>query len=383
MKISFIVPSINSTVLGVVTNHARILSREHEVQIVGPDMGGGVCPLYEGVWPYTIVKTPRLYRIPEFFQSVRRISDAAEGDVVIAVKSFAQTILPALRQKQVHGKKIMVYLDEWDGALYHRLSLSAKWAMWMKHFHHPAGEHYVPLMERKFRRFDRVLCSTHWLANRFHGDVIHFGVDTDQFDPDKVVAVDDATWSGLRLQGKRVLIFGGVVRPHKGVEEILEALKLLGRDDLRLLIVGPLNEHVREIMSRPGFGKWMVCSGEIRKDDMPRWLKRADVVVVPLKDDILGRTQMPCKVFEAMSMGKPIIASAVSDLSQILERCGFLYNGFEELLMCMGRVLNDKSLGDELKRRARERCVRHFGAEAVMEQFHHVLNAIMACQKAL
>jgi glycosyltransferase involved in cell wall biosynthesis len=31
---------------------------------------------------------------------------------------------------------------------------------------------------------------------------------------------------------------------------------------------------------------------------------------------------MPCKMFEAMAMGKPIVASAVSDLPEVLEDCG-------------------------------------------------------------
>lgn len=375
LKISFVVPSISSTVLGVVTNHAKILSRVHEVQIVGPDMGGGVCPLYEGVWPYTIVNTPRLYRLPEFISSVRRISDAVEGDVVIAVKSFAQTIMPALRQQRVRGKKIMLYLDEWDGALYYRLPLYVKCAMWMKHAHHPTGEHYVPFMERQFKRFDRILCSTQWLANRFHGDVVHFGVDTDQFDPEKVIAVDDTTWSQLGLDGKKVLIFGGVVRPHKGVEEILNALKLLRRDDLRLLIAGPLNEHVRDLMSRPGLRKWMVCSGEIRKDDMPRWLKRADVVVVPLKDDMLGQTQMPCKVFEAMSMGKPIITADVCDLKKVLGNSAVVVptGDIDDYAQAIKDVCDNLQMMQDRGRLGRELCIRNYSAAATALLFRKIM----------
>ena len=58
--------------------------------------------------------------------------------------------------------------------------------------------------------------------------------------------------------------------------------------------------------------------------DMPLYLGLGDVLIVPLADTVLARSQMPCKVFEAMAMGKPIVASAVSDLPEVLEGCGHL-----------------------------------------------------------
>jgi hypothetical protein len=60
MKVSFLVPDIACPVLGPVTVLARTLQRHVPVQIVGPDLGHGVCPMYRGAFDYTVVSTPRL-----------------------------------------------------------------------------------------------------------------------------------------------------------------------------------------------------------------------------------------------------------------------------------------------------------------------------------
>ena len=65
MRVSFIVPDIFNPVLGPVTDLARHAATFADVQVVGPDFGHGVCPMYRGHFPYTIVPTPRLYRFPE------------------------------------------------------------------------------------------------------------------------------------------------------------------------------------------------------------------------------------------------------------------------------------------------------------------------------
>ena len=57
---------------------------------------------------------------------------------------------------------------------------------------------------------------------------------------------------------------------------------------------------------------------------MPEILGAADLVVLPQQDRRYTRAQVPGKLFEAMAMGKAIVASAVSDLPLILDGCGVL-----------------------------------------------------------
>ena len=90
-----------------------------------------------------------------------------------------------------------------------------------------------------------------------------------------------------------------------------------------LVIVGPENEHVAQLKANSVFAPYLAAIGPRSKAEMPQHLGLADLVVLPLNNDLLAQTQMPCKVFEAMAMAKPIIASAVADMPRILDQCGW------------------------------------------------------------
>ena len=58
MKISLLLPSISSNVVWAATMLARALQEQYSVEIVGPDLGGGVHPMYRGCFDYKAVPNP-------------------------------------------------------------------------------------------------------------------------------------------------------------------------------------------------------------------------------------------------------------------------------------------------------------------------------------
>ena len=98
---------------------------------------------------------------------------------------------------------------------------------------------------------------------------------------------------------------------------------------------------------------------------MPLYLGLGDALIVPLGETALARSQMPCKVFEAMAMGKPVVASAVSDLPEVLEGCGQLVapNSPEAAAQVLAAVFADPEAARALGARARDRCIEKYGAE--------------------
>ena len=83
--------------------------------------------------------------------------------------------------------------------------------------------------------------------------VVCQGADTDLFEP-QLESVTRELKIRLGLNGKKVVVFGGVVRPHKGVEQIVEAILLTGMKNVRLLVVGPETEHLSRMMDRKSQG---------------------------------------------------------------------------------------------------------------------------------
>ncbi len=376
-KVSVVVHDLSSNIVWAATALARALQREFEVEIVGPDLGGGICPMYRDAFPYHAVSTPRLYRFPDFFRERRRLSESVTGDVVIAVKAYADTVPVALEHK-VRGKKALVYLDEWDAANYFQLPPGGRLRRWAAHAHHPLDDVYFPRVERLIPKADGVICTSTFLAKRFDGTVVPLGVDTDLYappDPGQTGAQREA----LHLDDLRLIVFAGVVRQHKGVELILEALIRLGNPDVRLVVVGPLTEVLQEMLRNPRYAPWLVVTGPQPKDAMPRFLGLGDLVVLPQRDTLLAQSQVPCKVFEAMAMARPIIATAVSDLPSILEGCGWIVPADNAAVLAgaIEHVLNHPEEGYAKGALAREKCLLHYSADVTSRKLCSIVHDLL------
>ena len=378
-RVSFLVPDIFSPVLGPVTVLARHLIPEYEVEIVGPDFGHGVCPMYRDSFPYKVVACPRIYRWPDYLWESRRLEAALSGDLIIAVKAFATSLPVALTAKRHRGAKVVAYLDEWDGALMARLSATQKANRWIKHFHHPVDDLYCPWIERLIPRCDHVLSTTSVLQRKFGGDVLPMGVDMEDFSP-RPPQESLALRQQLELQDKRLIVFGGVVRPHKGIELILAALAQIGDPRNRLVIVGPENEHVGQLKADPAFVPYLAAIGPRPKAEMPRYIGLADLVVLPLNNDLLAQTQMPCKVFEAMAMARPVIASAVADMPRILDGCGWTVppDDMGALARQIQWVFDHPQESAETGRLARQTCAEKYSKPVVVQQLKSLVAGLLA-----
>ncbi len=383
-SVSILVPDISAPTLGAAVRIARAIAPRFPVQIVGPDLGGGVCSMYRGAFDYTVVPCPRLYRVPDFWRESRRLADAVTGDVVIAVKAYMDTIPLALRLRRQRGARAIVYLDEWDGAMMSELSPLRRAGHFLRHAHHPLNENYFPLVERLIHGADEVVSTTTFCQRRFGGRIIPLGADCDFFKP-QPDAETQALRRELGLEGCRVVAFGGVARPHKGLGTVLEALALLNDPAVRMLIIGPVNDYVKSLQSDPRHGALLCVAGAPPDDPggvnraisrrMPLYLGAGDVLVVPLANTALARSQMPCKVFEAMAMGKPIAATAVSDLPFVLEGCGRVVPPDDARTMAdtLAFFFEDPGEAAAMGRAAREKCMREFSADVVRTEWQTLI----------
>jgi len=102
----------------------------------------------------------------------------------------------------------------------------------------------------------------------------------------------------------------------------------------------------------------------------------ADVVVIPQRKNFATIGQMPAKVFDAMAMAKPIIATNVSDLPEILDGCGWIVESenSEQLAETIQYVLHNLEEAKEIGRKAREKCIKRYSWDAM----ERVLNKIFS-----
>jgi len=173
------------------------------------------------------------------------------------------------------------------------------------------------------------------------------------------------------LTNKQYIVFLGTPAPHKGLDDIIEALRLLNRKDLRLLVVGGdpelfwirrYAEHLRQIG-----GEWVEIRGYCPVSDVPRYLSVASLVVLPQRQTLQSMGQVPAKIFDAMAMAKPTISTTVSEIPEILEGCGWLVEPEDSaaLAECIDWVLSHPDEANAMGQKARSRCVERYSWNAI------------------
>jgi glycosyltransferase involved in cell wall biosynthesis len=188
--------------------------------------------------------------------------------------------------------------------------------------------------------------------------VLPNGVDTARFHPDVVPARTAA-------EGPREFTIGftGSLKPWHGMDLLMKAFrKLLTTDGrYRLLVVGdgPLRPWIDGFASGAGIEDRVELTGWIPNDALPGVLQRMDVTVAPYPR-LDGFYFSPLKLFEYMAMGKPVVASAIGQVCDIVEhgRTGLLAEpgDIAQLAAHVERIRCDSDLRSRLGAAAAERA---------------------------
>ncbi|MEA3254641.1 MAG: glycosyltransferase [Candidatus Altiarchaeota archaeon] len=134
----------------------------------------------------------------------------------------------------------------------------------------------------------------------------------------------------LSIHSKNVVLYVGRLVHKKGVEYLIDAMETVVQvmDSIQLIIIGggELEEKLRGKVERLGMGNVICFAGRVDHDRIAEYYAVSDVIVVPSIIDRHGETEgMPAVVLEAMACGKPLIASDVSGITDIVIDG---YNGF-------------------------------------------------------
>lgn len=124
---------------------------------------------------------------------------------------------------------------------------------------------------------------------------------------------------------KKIIMYVGHLYEWKGVGVVLDSAKLLrDKKDAIFVIVGGDEEERKEYTAKiinEGV-KNMLFLGHKLKKDIPRYLKSADVLLLPniatTKESV--NYTSPIKMFEYMASGVPIIASNLPSIREILNK---------------------------------------------------------------
>lgn len=180
------------------------------------------------------------------------------------------------------------------------------------------------------------------------------------------------------LAGKIVVGFIGTFERWHGADVLAHAIAILGaqqpnvRDRLRLLLIGdgPGVAEVRRILESAGLSAIVTFAGRTEQADGPQYLAACDILVAPHVPNRDGSRFFgsPTKLFEYMAMGKPVVASDLEQIGEVLthEQSALLCppGNAEALAASIERLVDDVALRDRLGGEARASVERSFTWEA-------------------
>lgn len=202
------------------------------------------------------------------------------------------------------------------------------------------------------------------------------GVDLERFHPWHDV-------SGFRrelgLEGKRVIVFLGVLTPYQGVDHLLQAMKEVVRavPQAHLLLMGyPNVDHYRAMVNTLGLGEHVTLPGRIDYAEAPRWLCLGRVAVSPK----LSATEANGKLVNYMAAGLPVVVYDSPVARELLGEggCYVPVGDVGGLARALADLLGDETEAQRLGKALRARAERCFAWPVLARRLLEVYQGLRA-----
>ena len=300
---------------------AETLSRRYEVSLVGfqfPRFGDAVwAPLRDAqIQPMV---TPGC-DFPDFQHALAGLVPQIDADVIIACKARLPGLQLGLMLKAARNRPLLVDVDDYELAFFdNRTPLEDLAVVPPASLRVPFEESWTRYAENLVRYADGVIVSNPALAAKFGGIEVPHARDETRFDPARFRRTKARRRLGLR-PWHRIVLFVGTPRPHKGLREVLAALKACRTRNGRLVVVGtPPDEWFASELQRVG-GKHLRMLPDQPFHALPELLAAADLVcLLQDPDNEISKYQLPAKVVDAAAMGIPILASRTPPLAPLID----------------------------------------------------------------
>ncbi|MDD5639031.1 MAG: glycosyltransferase family 4 protein [Candidatus Pacebacteria bacterium] len=373
MKVSLLAPNLSSNSTGRAYILAKVLQRKYEVEIIGPLFGKEIWrPISNDL---SIHLNP--ININKNFRSVGQFQELyskIKGDVIYAIKPLFPSFGVGLVKKIFTKKPLVLDIDDWELGFF---NASQRKTYFLKPYNNL--RFLAAFISEKTVKFaDEITVSNSFLKEKFGGNIIYHGRDTDYLDP--------ALFDRKKIRNKykiepsrKVLMFLGTPQPYKGIEDVVDALPLVRSKNLLLFIVGIDNksEYCRELTK--------LIKKRLKKDQyilyglqpfekIPEFLSLADIVIIPQRKEKSTLGQTPAKIFDAMAMAKPIISTNVSDIPEILDDCGWVVEPHQptQIANTITYILNNYAEAEEIGLKARKKCIQYYSWDAMEKNLNNV-----------
>jgi glycosyltransferase involved in cell wall biosynthesis len=141
------------------------------------------------------------------------------------------------------------------------------------------------------------------------------GVSESLFNPKTFASRSLALKRKLGLSEKFVVFYHGVFTASRGLDETIEAIKLLKPKYPSIVFFllgnGPIAESLKDLIEKEGLEENVIIHNSVDQLQVPEFIDFCDVGIVPLPYNVYWRFQSPLKLLEYLSMKKVVIISDI------------------------------------------------------------------------
>ncbi len=170
------------------------------------------------------------------------------------------------------------------------------------------------------------------------------------------------------IEGPLVTTVADLEAPH-GLEEFLQIARLLidRNADLTCMVIGSGTDyqHVFRMANDMGLARRMIFTGQLDHSAVAGHLAASDLFVSCLPNNEDARMLCPKRIAEALSAGKPIVASHVGELGRMVNGAGILTppGDPEKAALAVEELLRDDDRRREMGRLGRKHAVDFYNWE--------------------
>ncbi|MEM2963169.1 MAG: glycosyltransferase family 4 protein [Candidatus Anstonellales archaeon] len=256
----------------------------------------------------------------------------------------------------------------------------------------PAVQYYPRILWAKFflSRADAICCVSevtkkalerHGIKKNFY--VIPNGVDVKRFGMSSKRAVEKLKKS-LDITGPVIEIVGGL-GPRHGLDSIVYSATRIEKEfpEARFVIVGGIEkyiDYIERIKSKAPSN--VIFAGRIADKELPLYLGMADICLAPFHEALNPAEPYgfcPIKILEYMGAGKPIVATKLSWIEELLEhgKNAILFSTPEEMVEGIETLLLDENLRLRIGKENRKKAEEKYSWQHIAKEYIKVYKSLI------
>ena len=246
---------------------------------------------------------------------------------------------------------------------------------------------FLPLIKLAFLRVFVSKKLVSYYFGKSNDKVIYEPVDTDKFNSNRVNVNELETLRKALFihQSTPVVGFVGFISPAKGLEYLIKSIKLVKEKncEIKLVIVGdvPYSQvayylKLKNLVHELGLDEDVIFAGYVKHEKVPLILSLFNVFVLPSRHE-----GTPVCILEAMAMERPVIASDVGGVSELVINgvTGILVSPRNEtqLAESIVHLVKNKELSRSMGRRGRSFVMEKFSEHRCVLAYYDLYKSLV------